>query len=347
MFDHVKNLLHRQGSCVKFLSRCHPDVETRLGKDDDYSSTAMSVVWLECITARLSTFWALSEREFLVSAMAKLNPSGEFHVRWLSQLLLSCYPALEIHFEEAKKAQKETQGSSKQISPVGGGYSARNRPIGDLRGKGRRNSMMQLEKEWKSIPVVKKSQPLTPAGSEVAAATAPQNELSTATATTPTSVMKLRLDKQAQEEKRMKKKNKFSQLNQKRLEGILPHIYAEAKEVLKNCAFVLKTNDITLEEVERELELHFPHGDLIDISMMKHAIKLFGRNYSTTGEMLHLSKYLQHVVDTVPEGLLEHQKDSESGSRGGGGGRSAVAVKKRYPLWRDMLLVVTHYYDSR
>lgn len=337
MFDHVKNLLHRQGSCVRFLSRCHPDVETRRGEHDDYSSTAMSVVWLECITSRLATFWALSEREFLVTTMEKLNPDGEFHVQWLSQLLLSFHPSLESHFEDAKRAQKEGQTMQRHPSPTSV-YSARNRPIGDLTGKGRRNSMMQLEKEWKkSIPTAKKSHPPT------AEKTSPHQAT---TATTPTSVIKFRLNKQAQNEKRLEKKKRFAQLNQQRLEGILPHIYPEAKEVLKNCAFVMKTNDITLEEVEKELELHYPHGDLIDIPVMKHAMKLFGRNYSTTGEMLHLSKYLQHVVDNVPEGLLEHQKDS-GGESGGGGGRSAVAAKKRYPLWRDMLLVVTLYYDSQ
>lgn len=332
MFDHIKNLLHRQGSCVRFLSRCHPNVETR-GSDEsnEYRTAAMSVVWLECITSRLSTFWALSEREFLVNSMEKLNPGGEFHVRWLSQLLLSFYPSLESHFAEQKAAHKGAQ-SATQMPPSTVLYSERNRPIGDLRGKGRRNSMMQLEKEWKAIPVVNKAPP----------AMVPTS-VSTTTATTPTSVMKLRVSKQAQIEKRLEKKKKFAQVDQQRLQAILPHINPEAKEVLKNCAFLLKRNDITLDEVEKELELHYPHGDLIDVPIMKHAMKLFGRNYSTTGEVRHVSKYLQYVVDNVPEGLLEHQKDDYSG---GGGGRSAVAMKQKYPLWRDMLLLVTHYHDN-
>ena len=63
---------------------------------------------------------------------------------------------------------------------------------------------------------------------------------------------------------------------------------------------------------------------------------------SATGEVLHVMRFLQLVVDQVSQGLLEHQRDLTRG----GGGRSAVAAKKRYPLWRDLLLVVTHYYDS-
>ena len=82
--------------------------------------------------------------------------------------------------------------------------------------------------------------------------------------------------------------------------------------------------------MEKELELHYPHGDLIDTKIMKHALKFFGRSYSTTGEVLHVFKFLQHVVDHVPQGLLDGQVDDRSRIR------SAVVDKKRYPLWHDI-----------
>ena len=108
------------------------------------------------------------------------------------------------------------------------------------------------------------------------------------------------------------------------------------KEIFQNCAYNLRINDTSPFVVEKELELHYPHGDLIDTKIMKHALKLFGRSYSTTGEVLHVFKFLQHVVDHVPQGLLDGQVDDRSRIR------SAVADKKRYPLWRDMVLVIAH-----
>jgi hypothetical protein len=336
MFDHISHLLHRQGSCVRFISRCHPDV-TAAGEDcSRYTSCGLSSVWLECITSRLATFWPLAERDFLVHEMHQLNPEGDFHVKWLSQLLLSFYPSLEEHFKTQKLAKSQEMGKKKKA--VAGVYSARNRPIGDLTQKGRRNSMMQLENQWKSLQQPNKL--------PVSAAINPHPEMmaTSTTATTPTSVLKLRVTKQAEQKKRLEKKKRFAKLDQSRLEGILPYIFPEVKEILKNCAYLLKRNNVTLDVVERELELHFPHGDLVDIPAMKQALKLFCRKYSSTGEVLHVMRFLQVVADEVTQGLLDHQRDSSSSSERGGG-RSSVAAKRRYPLWRDLLLVVTHYHD--
>jgi hypothetical protein len=61
--------------------------------DKNACKLGMTVFWLETIATNLSTFWALPEREFFVESLYKVDPDGENHVLWLSNLfiLLSKY----------------------------------------------------------------------------------------------------------------------------------------------------------------------------------------------------------------------------------------------------------------
>jgi hypothetical protein len=341
MFDHIRKLLCRQGSCVRFICRCHPEVECDDEDIDKYSTCEMTTVWLECITSRLATFWPLSERQHVVDEMCKLNPNGYYHVKWLSKLLLSYHPSVEEHFrmqKHLKKKEKEAASNSANSQKI--------RPIGDLTRKGRRHSTLQLEKDWNNFH--NKDKDKNDSGQKIDGVIPTdifspkklQPDLTNVpiTATTPTSVIRLRAHQMAERDRLQEKKKKYGKLDHSRLEALLPLLFPEAKEVLKNTAHVMKVNYITPPEVEKELELHYPHGDLIDTKIMKHAMKLFGRKYTTTGEVLHVFKYLEKVVDSVEVGLLNHQIESSQ--------RSSVAAKKKYPYWRDLLLLVTHFYDS-
>jgi hypothetical protein len=341
MFDHIRKLLCRQGSCVRFICRCHPEVECDDEDIDKYSTCEMTTVWLECITSRLATFWPLSERQHVVDEMCRLNPNGYYHVKWLSKLLLSYHPSVEEHFrmqKHLKKKEKEAASNSANSQKI--------RPIGDLTRKGRRHSTLQLEKDWNNFH--NKDKDKNDSGQKIDGVIPTdifspkklQPDLTNVpiTATTPTSVIRLRAHQMAERDRLQEKKKKYGKLDHSRLEALLPLLFPEAKEVLKNTAHVMKVNYITPPEVEKELELHYPHGDLIDTKIMKHAMKLFGRKYTTTGEVLHVFKYLEKAVDSVEVGLLNHQIESSQ--------RSSVAAKKKYPYWRDLLLLVTHFYDS-
>ena len=311
MFETIKNSLYRQGDCIRFICKSRTDNDDE--DCDDCSTAAITVKWLEDIASRLATFWALSEREFIVDEMHKLNPEGVYHVKWLSKLFLSFYPSLENDLR-----LKNSQTVESFSSPD------RSRAIGDLTGKGRRNSMLQLEKNWKSVQVSKKNPVSTPPKSPVA------------TATTPIGVLRMNINKEVNEAKSSEKRKQTLEVDQRRVKSISEHLYREVEKILRNCAVAMKANNISIDEVERDLGLHYPHGDLIDSKNVMHALKLFGRNYTTTGEARHVFKYLENVAENVTDGLLEHQKEKANA-------RSAVALKKKYPLWRDLLLMISNF----
>ena len=321
MFDHIKSLLKKHGHCTRFICKCHPEMPSSSHPPESFMAEPMTELWLEGISLRLATFWAFSEREFLVQQLERMDDSGTLHVKWLSRLLSAFCPS---------------QSGLSQPSPA-----ERSRPIGDLTRKGRRNSMIQLERDWNGFTKQSPSpQPQSSQTREKLDHDAGGGQEAPVSAMTPTSVARRLAAKQAEEEKLQQRRDRFRAVNQARLAGILPHLTSEAKEVAKNCAHVMRVNGLPPETVERELELHYPHGDVIDTKLMKHVLKLFGRKYSSTGEVLHVFRFLQQAVDNVSQGLLEHQEDNQRRSR------SAVLEKKKYPLWRDLLLVVSHFYHA-
>jgi len=98
-FDPILNSLKRNGSCIKFITRCCPD-EMQGEATVSTSRLGVNVSWLESIALRLGTFWALPERTFLVDCLNGHDPEGDNHVRWLSKLFLSCQPQLESKWND-------------------------------------------------------------------------------------------------------------------------------------------------------------------------------------------------------------------------------------------------------